>query len=117
LSLLKTNSGKANISKLIKFKKRKCPECGGEMLPKLINLLYKKEHCDLQVEVIGIPANVCLKCFYRIIPGKVAKYLDSLVDPIFESQIKQEELIMPTPHIDIQFPIIERERRLYSDAK
>ena len=44
-------------------KKRKCPECSGEMQPKRINLLYKKEHCDLQVEVIGIPANVCIKCF------------------------------------------------------
>jgi hypothetical protein len=101
---------------MILLKKRKCPECGGEMSPKLINLLYKKEHCDLQVEVIGIPANVCLKCFYRIIPGKVANYLDSLVDPIFESQINQQEMILPAPHIDIQFPAIERERRLYPDA-
>jgi len=101
---------------MILLKKRKCPECSGDMTPKLINLLYKKELCDLQVEVIGIPANVCLKCFYRIIPGKVANYLDSLVDPIFESQINQEEMILPAPHIDIQFPAIERERRLYSDA-
>jgi len=86
------------------LKKRKCPECGGEMVPKLINLLYKKENNEMQVEVIGIPANVCTKCFYRIIPGKVAKYIDSLVDPIFESQSKQKEMILPAPHVDIQFP-------------
>ncbi|MCK4764929.1 MAG: hypothetical protein KAW12_22205 [Candidatus Aminicenantes bacterium] len=62
----------------------------------------------MQVEVIGIPANVCTKCFYRVIPGKVAKYIDSLVDPIFESQVKQEEVVLPAPHIDIQFPALER---------
>ena len=28
--------------------------------------------------MIGIPANVCTKCFYRIIPGKITKYIDSL---------------------------------------
>ena len=90
------------------LKKRKCPECGGEMVPKLINLLYKKESSEMQVEVIGIPANVCTKCFYRIIPGKVAKYIDSLVDPIFESQSNQKEMILPAPHVDIQFPLLER---------
>lgn len=62
----------------------------------------------MEVEVIGIPANVCTKCFYRIIPGKVAKYIDSLVDPIFESQAKQEEMVLPAPHVDIQFPALER---------
>lgn len=90
------------------IKKRKCPECGGEMVPKFINLLYKKAKSELHVEVIGIPANVCTKCFYRIIPGKVAKYIDSLVDPIFESYMNQEEMVLPTPHIDIQFPPMER---------
>ena len=86
------------------LKKRSCPECHGEMNPQLINMLYKKEHSELQVEVIGIPANVCTQCFYRIIPGKVAKFIDALVDPIFESEMCQQEKILPTPHIDIQFP-------------
>ena len=93
---------------MIMLRKRKCPECSGEMIPKLINLLYKKEDFETQIEVIGIPANVCTKCFYRIIPGKVAKYIDSLVDPFFESQLNQEEMILPAPHIDIQFPALER---------
>ncbi len=93
---------------MILLKKRKCPECKGDMEPKLINLHYKKENCELQVEVIGIPANVCSNCFYRIIPGKVAKYIDSLVDPIFESEIKHKEKILPSPHIGIQFPPLDR---------
>jgi len=78
------------------------------MHPRLINLVYTKEECDLHIEVIGIPANVCTRCFYRIIPGKVAKYLDTLVDPIFESAMQQQEQVLPTPHIDIQFPPMER---------
>jgi hypothetical protein len=80
----------------------------------LINLLYKKADSDLQIEVIGIPANVCTRCFYRIIPGKIAKYLDTLVDPIFESEMRQPEKILPTPHIDIQFPPLERAAYSYS---
>ena len=76
---------------MILLRKRKCPECKGEMEPKLINLHYKKEDSELELEVIGIPANVCSRCFYRIVPGKVAKYIDSLVDPIFESEKKHKE--------------------------
>ncbi len=90
------------------IKKRNCPECRSEMRPKLINLHYKKEDSDLQVEVIGIPANVCVQCFYRIIPGKVAKYIDTLVDPFYESQKHIHEKVLPTPHIDIQFPPLEK---------
>jgi len=78
------------------------------MIPQLINMLYKKEQCELEVEVIGIPANVCTRCFYRVIPGKVAKYIDALIDPIFESEMNQQEKILPAPHIDIQFPPVER---------
>ncbi len=91
------------------IKKRKCPECGGEMEAKLINLHYRKERADLEVEVIGIPANVCTRCFYRIIPGKVAKYIDSLVDPIFESEERYTEKILPSPHVGIQFPFLDRD--------
>ena len=91
------------------LRKRNCPECRGEMNPRLINLVYKKETCDIEVDVIGIPANVCSKCFYRIIPGKIAKYIDTLIDPIFESDIRQTEKILPSPHIGIQFPPMEKE--------
>ena len=95
------------------IRKRKCPECGGEMEAKLINLHYKKQDMEMEVEVIGIPANVCTRCFYRIIPGKVAKYIDALVDPIFESEKSRTEKVLPSPHIGIQFPFINRE--VYAD--
>jgi hypothetical protein len=39
--------------------------------------------------------------------------LDALIDPIFESAMRQEEPILPTPHIDIQFPLVEREAYAY----
>jgi hypothetical protein len=96
------------------IKKRKCPECTGEMEAKLINLHYKKEGVDLEVEVIGIPANVCTRCFYRIVPGKVAKHIDSLVDPIFESEKFRKENILPSPHVGIQFPFLDR--NAYTDS-
>ncbi|MDI9571065.1 MAG: YgiT-type zinc finger protein [Pseudomonadota bacterium] len=95
------------------IRKRKCPECGGEMEAKLINLHYKRQNVEMEVEVIGIPANVCTRCFYRIIPGKVAKYIDALVDPIFESESRIIEKILPSPSIDIQFPFISRD--VYAD--
>ena len=98
---------------MIPLKRRNCPECGGKMIPRLINLLYKKENCEIQAEVIGIPANVCTKCFYRIIPGKIAKYIDSLVDPIFEAETAQKEKILPSPNIGIQFPPAEGESYYY----
>lgn len=95
------------------LRERKCPECHGEMHPQLINMVYRKEQSEIQVEVIGIPANVCARCFYRIIPGKVAKYIDALVDPLFESEMRQSEKILPAPHIGIQFPPVERGTYLY----
>ena len=91
------------------LRKRKCPECGANMHPRLINLLYKRDKCETQADVIGIPANVCTKCFYRIIPGKIAKYIDSIIDPIFEIESMQQDKILPAPHIGIQFPPVERE--------
>lgn len=79
------------------------------MSPQLINLLYKREGSDLQVDVIGIPANVCRQCFYRILPAKVAKYIDSLVDPMFDAERRHEERVLPTPHVGIQFPVEDKQ--------
>ncbi len=90
------------------IKKRKCSECGEGMEVKLINLNYKRESADLEVEVIGIPANVWTKCFYRIIHGKVAKYIDSLIDPLFESEIRCKEKLLPSPHVGIRFLFLDR---------
>ncbi len=86
---------------------RPCPECRGDMQPQLINMVYTKARSDLHVEVIGVPANVCTQCHSRIVPGKIAKYLDTLIDPIFESDVRQQEKILPTHHIVIQFPPME----------
>jgi len=97
------------------IKNRKCPECSGDMSPKLINMHYKKKYSEIQVDVIGIPANVCSKCFYRIIPGKIAKYIDSIIDPIFASEINKTESFLPPPHIGIQFPPNEQSSFYHSN--
>ena len=101
---------------MIELKARPCPQCRGEMSPQLINLVYTKEQSDVRIEVIGIPANVCRRCFYRILPGKVAKYIDSLVDPLFEAERHQQERILPAPHIGIQFPVVDKRAYAYSGA-
>lgn len=90
------------------LRQRPCPECQGEMHPQLINMVYTNAHSELHIEVIGIPANVCVRCHSRIVPGKIAKYIDTLIDPLFTSDQQQQERILPTPHIDIHFPPIER---------
>ena len=74
----------------------------------MINLHYRREGADLEIEVIAIPANVCASCFYRIISGKVGKYIDSLVDPIFESEKRYKEKVLPSPHVGIQFPLLDK---------
>jgi YgiT-type zinc finger domain-containing protein len=90
------------------LKSRPCPECGTMMEPRSINLHYERKGSDLHVEVIGIPANVCPRCFSRLIPADVAKQIDGLVDPLYERVDQQDREILPVPHIDIQFPLQER---------
>ncbi len=63
------------------LQQRPCPECRGNMQPQLINMVYTNAQSDLHIEVIGIPANVCTQCHSRIVPGTIAKYLDTLIDP------------------------------------
>jgi hypothetical protein len=77
------------------------------MEPRNINLHYERKASDLHVEVIGIPANVCPRCFYRLIPAGVAKQIDDLIDPLYERVNQQDREILPVPHIDIQFPLQE----------
>ena len=74
------------------------------MEPRVINLHYERKGSDLHVEVIGIPANVCPRCFYRLIPAEVAKQIDALVDPLYERVNRQSWTVLPVPHIGIQFP-------------
>jgi hypothetical protein len=75
------------------------------MEPRVINMHYERKGSDLHVEVIGIPANVCPCCHYRLIPAKVAKQIDTLIDPLYERVQQQDRRILPVPHIGIQFPL------------
>jgi hypothetical protein len=39
---------------------------------------------------------------------RLDKYIDSLVDPLFESEISCKEKLLPSPHVGIQFPFLDR---------
>ena len=80
------------------------------MEPRTINLHYERKGSELHVEVIGIPANVCPRCLYRLIPGEVAKEIDALIDPLYERVDQQNREILSVPHIGIQFA--PQEKRL-----
>lgn len=75
------------------------------MEARIVNLHCERKGSELHVEVIGIPANVCPRCFYRLIPADVAKQIDALVDPLYETVRRQDRDVLPVPHIGIQFPI------------
>ncbi len=86
-------------------KSRLCTECHAEMGYRLISMLYEEKGTAISVEVVGIPANVCSKCNVRLISGAIAKYIDTLVDTLFDSSKQQKEklLPLPIPHITIWF--------------
>lgn len=88
----------------MEINKRLCPECYGEMEPRLISLFYEEKPVPFSIEVVGIPASACSKCNFRLIPAKVAAYLDTLIDPLFESSNQpQKEKLSLIPHITIWF--------------
>jgi YgiT-type zinc finger domain-containing protein len=87
------------------IKPRPCPECRTMMELRVINQHYERKGSDLHVEVIGIPANVCPRCFYRLIPAAVTKQIDALIDPLYERVQQQDREILPVPHVGIHFPL------------
>ncbi|MFH1562969.1 MAG: hypothetical protein ABIF11_06085 [Nitrospirota bacterium] len=88
----------------MEIKKRLCTECHTKMDPRLISMFYEEKGTVFSIEVVGILANVCPKCNFRLIPGVVARYIDTIVDTLFESSKQQEEKLIPTPRITIWFP-------------
>ncbi len=91
------------------IKPRPCPECRTLMESRTINLHYERKGSDLHIEAIGIPANVCPRCLYRLIPSAVAKHIDALIDPLYERVARQKQKVLPVPHIDIQFAPRQRQ--------
>jgi len=50
----------------MEIKKRLCSECHTEMKLRLINMCYEGKKRVVSIEVVGIPANVCPKCSFRL---------------------------------------------------
>lgn len=89
----------------MEINKRLCTECHEQMKPRLISMCYGEKQIPFSIEVVGIPASVCSKCNFRLIPAKIARYIDTIIDALFESfNQQQKEKLLPIPHITIWFP-------------
>jgi len=71
-------------------KKRRCPECTGNMEYQMINISYQEKDIDVAIKVTGVPALVCSNCSFQLISIRLAKEIDVLVDAIFASLRKQK---------------------------
>ncbi|MEP7342829.1 MAG: YgiT-type zinc finger protein [Acidobacteriota bacterium] len=62
-------------------KARKCPECGGDVLPGHTELVYDLQY---RVRITNVPANICSKCGEVFIAGRVAAEANRLVNRVIE---------------------------------
>lgn len=62
-------------------KPRKCPECGGDVLPGNTEMVYDLQY---RVRITNVPANICSQCGEVFVPGRVASEVNRLVNRVIE---------------------------------
>jgi len=62
-------------------KVRKCPECGGNVLPGETEVVYDLQY---KVRVSNVPADICDKCGEVFISGRVASEVNRLANRVIE---------------------------------
>ena len=60
---------------------RKCPECGGNVMPGKTEMVFDLTY---RVRINNVPANICDTCGEVFIPGRVANEVDRLVNRVIE---------------------------------
>ena len=60
---------------------RKCPECGGIVLPGYTELVYDLQY---RVRISNVPANICSGCGEAFVAGRVASEVNRLVNRVIE---------------------------------
>lgn len=73
---------------------KKCSKCRSEMLPDLTELHFNRN--GLHILVRNVSGMVCSKCGHETIDGKVALYIDKIVQAIFsdEQPMQVREIIV-----------------------
>lgn len=87
----------------------KCLKCfEGEPTIGTTSLTYERDGSDIQVQVRGIPAEICPVCGEVYLSEAVAQQIYELVSPLLETgEEMAEAALLPPPTIIIQFPPLE----------
>ena len=88
----------------------KCLKCFiGEPEIGITSLTYEREESAIQVQVEGIPAEICPTCGEVYLSEAVAQQIHNLVSPLLEiGRGMTEQMILPPPMVVIQFPPLEQ---------
>ena len=84
----------------------KCLKCHkGDLQIGVTNLTYSRKGSAIQVQVDGIPAEICPVCGEAYLSDAIAQQIFEIVDPLLTmGQRMKKERILPAPTVDIRFP-------------
>ena len=69
------------------------------------SLTYSREGSVIQVQVDGVPAEICPVCGEAYLSEIIAQQIFDIVDPLLTvGQRMREGMILPVPTVDIRFP-------------
>ena len=91
----------------------KCLKCHkGELKVGVTSLTYSREGSVIQVQVDGVPAEICPICGEAYLDEAVAQQIFDIVDPLLRAgQRMGAETVLPPPTVDIHFPPLASARR------
>jgi YgiT-type zinc finger domain-containing protein len=83
----------------------KCLKCHkGELQVGVTSLTYSREGSAIQVQVDGVPAEICPVCGEAYLNETVAQQIFDIVDPLLQAGQRMSEEVLPAPTVDIRFP-------------
>lgn len=87
-------------------RRMKCLKCHrGELQIGTTSLTYHREGSVIQVQVDGLPAEICPVCGEAYLSDAVAQHIFDMVDPLLKvGQEMRGGRVLPAPTVDIHFP-------------
>ena len=91
---------------------KKCIKCYRNKLEiSVTSITYSRPGSLIQVKVEGIPAKICQVCGEAYLSDVVAQQIFDIVDPLLKvGQTMRQEMILPTPLVDIRYPPLSPSR-------